>query len=333
MKDISVIIPIYNAEAFLARCLDSILDEKMISMEVILINDGSYDATSNICEYYQNQDSRIIYISQNNSGAVAARNKGIEIACGNYLLFVDADDYVSKGYVSSLYQTILLNSADIAFCQVHRMQFEKLIEATNYEAGIRESLSERLALLQETYYPGPYAKIYRRDLLESNNIQFLSEEGYYGFAEDMLFSLYTTYYSCKIVLCQDAVYYYCMDNEKSICANPFIQQRNNDDRIVIIRHMLHFIDDKKLNNNESQPIFNAVQNHLRWGGEYVMNRFMAMINSWNISDEIKKYFYKYFAEFNSNKNLLYNIKNRFKFLLLNFSNLYYIVRKIKRLLS
>ena len=84
MKDISVIIPAYNVEKFLTHCLDSILASGPESMEVLLINDGSTDKTAEICFQYAKRDSRIILSNQNNSGAVAARNRGLDMACGTY---------------------------------------------------------------------------------------------------------------------------------------------------------------------------------------------------------------------------------------------------------
>ena len=158
-KDISIIIPVYNAESFLPRCLDSILAEEMESLEVVLINDGSSDASGSICVRYADQDSRVVCIHQGNQGAVAARNKGMDVASGTYLLFIDADDYVSPGYITSLYKTALTTCADIVFCHIHRMRSGKTVEYTNYQPGAKVSLSDRLALLKETYYPGPYSKI------------------------------------------------------------------------------------------------------------------------------------------------------------------------------
>lgn len=329
MKNLSIIIPIYNAEAFLPRCLDSILAEKMASMEVILVNDGSSDASSNICAHYAEQDSRVVCINQENRGAVAARNKGMDIACGTYLLFADADDYVSPGYVASLYETALATTADIVFCQVHRIRSGKLIESASYVAGTRVNLSERLALLKETYYPGPCAKIYRRDLLEENDIHFLSEEGYFGFAEDMLLALHATYTARKIAFCPSAIYYYCMDNENSLCSDPSIQQRNNKDRLVIIGHMLRFAQDKGLSGEELLPILQAVENHLRWGGKDILRTFMSMLDSWNLSIEAKNHFYRFSLECERNKTLSQRIKNSTRDLLLRFPHLYRLALKIK----
>lgn len=329
MKDISVIIPVYNAERFLPRCLDSILKEKIESMEVLLINDGSTDASADICMRYAAEDPRVIYSSQGNLGAVAARNRGMDMACGAYLLFVDADDYISPEYVRSLHETALTASADIAFSHIRRMRQETVVEATDYRVERLTRLSEKLALLKETYYPGPYSKIYRRSLLVGNNIRFLSEEGYFGFAEDMLFTLYATYYAEKIVFCPAATYYYCMDNEHSLCSEPSVQRRNNDDRLVIINHMLRFALEKELHGEELLPILQAVENHLRWGGMYTLDAFILQLDAGNSPREIREYFHRFAREWKGRETPAQRFNARLKALLLHMPALYKLASTVR----
>ena len=96
MELVSVIVPVYNVEKYLKKCVDSILSQSYQNIEVILINDGSLDGSGEICEAYAQKDERIKYITQNNSGLGKTRNRGVEEASGKYLLFVDSDDYIEN---------------------------------------------------------------------------------------------------------------------------------------------------------------------------------------------------------------------------------------------
>ncbi len=110
---ISIIIPVYNVERYLRECLDSILNQSLADLEIILINDGSTDSSLNILEEYAEKDSRFIVVSQENQGAGTARNRGIELAKGEYLAFVDPDDYIETDAMEILYNYIKKNNAQV----------------------------------------------------------------------------------------------------------------------------------------------------------------------------------------------------------------------------
>ena len=111
---ISVIIPAYNVEKYINRCIESIIYQDYKNIEVIIINDGSTDNTREICEQYIKQDKRIRLINTENRGAGSARNTGIENANGKYFSFIDADDFICEHYYSRLYEMIKNTKADIA---------------------------------------------------------------------------------------------------------------------------------------------------------------------------------------------------------------------------
>ena len=114
---ISVIIPVYNVAEYIDRCVDSLLSQTYSNIEIILINDGSTDNSSEVCHRLGDRHSdKIKVIDQENKGVSAARNAGLDIANGEYIVFVDADDWVSNKYVEKLYTAITENDSDLAFC-------------------------------------------------------------------------------------------------------------------------------------------------------------------------------------------------------------------------
>lgn len=113
MPNLSIIVPVYNTEEFLSTCLNSILSQSGIDMEVIVINDGSTDNSLNIITQYANKDSRVKYFSQKNSGLSVARNTGLNLATGDYILFVDSDDWIFPDTIAHYWQRIEESNADV----------------------------------------------------------------------------------------------------------------------------------------------------------------------------------------------------------------------------
>ena len=116
MVKISIVIPIYNAEDHLQRCVDSVLNQTEKNIEIILVDDGSKDNSIEICKNYLNQDKRVQLIHQENSGVSAARNRGIEQACGEYIGFIDSDDWIEPNMYECLLREANQASADIVIC-------------------------------------------------------------------------------------------------------------------------------------------------------------------------------------------------------------------------
>lgn len=120
---ISVIIPIYNVEQYLRQCLDSLVNQTLKDIEIICVNDGSPDKSIDILNEYKEKDNRIVVINQMNSGVSIARNKGISIACGEFLMFVDGDDWVDTSMCEKLYKTATDENADCVMCS-YQKEFE-----------------------------------------------------------------------------------------------------------------------------------------------------------------------------------------------------------------
>lgn len=203
---VSIIVPIYNVQAYLRECLDSLINQTFDEYEIILINDGSTDNSSTIAEEYANNHKNIRLINTINGGLSSARNIGIKNASGEYLVFVDSDDYVSNDYVSTLYNSIIQNTSDITICSFERIkesgnqtEIIELDENINYSEIdiLKNILSGKL----ECY---AWNKIYKRELFLLNNIEYPVGRLY----EDILTLIKLTINSKRISFINKPLYKY-----------------------------------------------------------------------------------------------------------------------------
>ena len=168
----SVIIPVYNAESTLCRCVDSLLNQKYSSAEIILINDGSIDRSGEICREYAEKYDRIVYIEQENSGASSARNAGLAVATGSYITFVDSDDYVLDGYFESL------DCSDVDL-----IVFSYRTIRSDGECGYRFSQAlmdagnhiDRILAIQRDRIVGPVNKRFKRSIIADQELRFKTD--------------------------------------------------------------------------------------------------------------------------------------------------------------
>lgn len=163
MAELSIIVPIYNVEAYLSRCIDSILAQTFTNFELILINDGSPDHCAEIMEAYAKKDARIITIHQENQGVSAARNAGLKIATGKYVGFVDPDDCVYKQMYSKMLKIAEQYSLDIVCCNWTENEKEHECEMKKISIFDSESFYKQLFEIPKIYSDSVCNKIYRKD--------------------------------------------------------------------------------------------------------------------------------------------------------------------------
>lgn len=167
---VSLILPIYNMEKFLERCVDSILAQTYKNLEIILVNDGSKDRTDEICKKYASLDKRVIYVSQKNGGLCAARNTGLDHASGDYIIFIDPDDYVAANLISDVVQTFKNSEEelDMVAYGVHIVKKDKEIGQIFWE----KSLTTKQILTRMLYVTGweVWCKAYNKAIWE--NLRF-----------------------------------------------------------------------------------------------------------------------------------------------------------------
>lgn len=220
MKLISVIIPIYNVEQYLRRCIDSVLNQTYSQLEVILVDDGSPDKCPQICDEYKATDSRVKVIHKENAGQGLARNSALEIATGELVTFVDADDYIDSTHIENLYTALVENNAQ-AVIGTHTAvdqngQTRKI--PLLFSAGVYEGqqIADEIVLPligADVDYPSDVMvdsstcmNLYSMDIIRQNSLRFISER--YAVAEDQYFNIDYFYYAKRIVAVNEYGYYY-----------------------------------------------------------------------------------------------------------------------------
>ena len=216
---ISVIVPVYNVEKYFPRCIESILNQSYKNLEIILVNDGSTDSSGKICDEYAADDKRIYVIHKENGGQSTARNAALDLAKGEYITFVDSDDYINTDFVKIMYETIIKFNADIVQCGYIRGT-----ENTFPDIRINDSckvIDINTALSTSIYDVIVCAKLYKRKVI--GTIRFPKgkvhedEAVYYKFA----------YNSKKICILENKMYYYYMSPNSTMRSEPkfdFIDQ-------------------------------------------------------------------------------------------------------------
>lgn len=159
---VSVIIPVYNVKNYLARCIESLLNQTYNQLEIILVNDGSTDESLSICEFYAKEDSRLVIIDKENGGVSSARNRGIKEAQGEFITFVDSDDWVEKEMIERLVENIFKYNAEVSICTMCN-EANIYINQTLLMSG-QEAL--RNVLLKK--YAAVWGQLYKADMVKQN---------------------------------------------------------------------------------------------------------------------------------------------------------------------
>lgn len=210
---ISIIIPIYNTEDYIERCVRSIQNQTYKHFELILVNDGSKDNSLEICRYLEKQDDRIIVLNRDNGGASAARNTGLIYVHGLYVVFVDSDDYVSPSYLENLYLAAKQGNYDIVQCNLKstvemNMQLDRII----YKSTDVKEVTKVEALNKRKYKVSVCGKIYHSCIFK-----------YFRFQEGIIYEDDASYYvfvdrAKKLAILNETLYFYFM-SDNSVMRN------------------------------------------------------------------------------------------------------------------
>lgn len=204
---VSVIVPVYNVAQYLPRCLDSLRAQTLEDLEIICINDGSTDHSLHILEQYAARDSRIIVISTENRGLSAARNRGMDAAAGEYIGFVDSDDYIREDMFAKMLAAARLHQADLVQCRAEIVFGDSPEKPENAQPYLEQKQSGPVkntpALLHELPQ-NTWLKLIRRDFLQTSSVRFPEGLLY----EDLAFHYMLLPLCRSIVLLDDLLYYY-----------------------------------------------------------------------------------------------------------------------------
>lgn len=225
---VSVIIPVYNVEKYLKECVNSILKQTYRNIELILIDDGSTDSSPKICDNYRRIDNRVIVIHQNNSGVSSARNKALDIANGEYITFIDADDIVKNTYIEDLLELCEENNCDISICGFADKSNKKISENKNQ---IEKKMSQRETLArmldEKNFYATVWGKMFKKEIIKEHRFDVNLNIG-----EDLAFiSSVLLKENLRVYVNTELIDYYYRIREDSITREKYNENWKNEIKV------------------------------------------------------------------------------------------------------
>lgn len=235
MKKISIVIPVYNSERFLERCIKSILDQTFTNWELILVDDGSTDASGDICDTISKNYDQIYVIHQQNQGYSGARNAGLELVSGDYVTFVDSDDWLERDALETLYKGIIAEDADYAIGGVNFVYYtdKSRTVVDHIDTGVPEApyyfhmadLAEEGRKLWAACGPMYYcvwSRLFKMDIIRNYHLRFNTS---LKLQEDVNFTFCYMYHADKVFVSDKVFYNYCREVDKDDTAEkPILEQ-------------------------------------------------------------------------------------------------------------
>ena len=212
----SIIIPVYNSEKTIKKCIESIGLQNRCDVEAIIINDGSTDRTESICKTLQTEHNNLIYLCKENGGVSSARNLGLSVASGEFVMFVDSDDYVDDKCFDIIDKYIESNSDFYQF-GFSIVSNDDIKETREYSARVVNTFSEKEAFISEGVvkrsFNSPWAKLYKRKIIDENNLRFCEE---LSVGEDLAFVFSFLLSANKFERLTEKIYFADISNEESL---------------------------------------------------------------------------------------------------------------------
>lgn len=291
MPKVSVIIPVYNAEITLHRCVDSVLAQTFTNFELILINDGSIDDSKKICDDYAKKDSRVVVIHKENGGVSSARNRGINIARGKWITFIDSDDCIHAELLENLYK----GDEDLKICGY----FDQL-RSDSPNDRVYNSVKECANYLdlecKHNYINAPWAKLFKASIIKQNNLLFNES---LSLGEDTVFVLYYFNYCNSVRTINKALY--CYNRPNSLATKYNFNSSKMNAYLTGIHNAVYLLEKSNGKNLKS------IHSWINYDCFNRYNEFLTTCDKQTFCKEMayyRKHCYKYHPKM-SNKELIY----------------------------
>lgn len=286
---ISVIVPVYNTENYLPRCIESILRQTYQNIEIVLVDDGSTDSSLCICEEYAKKDSRVVVITQENKGNNAARKAGLQACTGEYITFVDSDDWIGSNLVARLYEEIRENHGDMVISNVLMIRVEGTEEKRRnlIDAGVYEKPRDAVKKLffksekpgnEDCKYgilPFIFAKLYRKDLLVRSMGKI---EDRMQFDEDRALVWTCLMQDITVVFADVMEYYYCQRQEGLV---------RSVDEMYLAKINYFYCYMKRLFAQEDSILMEQLEQYVLWNVRIAFRWKMGFSQSYVLQERIK----------------------------------------------
>ena len=247
-EKISIVVPIYNSSSYLSKCIDSLIGQTYSNLDILLIDDGSTDDSLAICEKYMNQNNGIRVIAKENTGVADTRNRGIKEAKGEYVIFVDSDDYIEATMIEKLYNKMVENNADVAMCGFNRVDEEKIVAIEESNLVEKDFSSDSLTDFIKCFFinevdgklvdniMGSSCRcLVKKNILIQNHIFFPNIK----YMEDLIYCIKLFSHIQRLAVVKECLYNY-RDNHSSVTRTFSIAVI--DDRIKFLDIMIPLID-------------------------------------------------------------------------------------------
>ena len=306
MNLVSIIVPAYNSRETVGRCIDSLLGQTYENIEILIVDDGSTDDTPDICREYEGKSKKVNYFYAEHSGVSGVRNLGLEKVTGDYVMFVDADDYVKEYYVEKMVNSMQAdNDCDMCVCSYLRVIYNRFYPIKSLsKAGLVSRDQYLIKTLRDPghhYFGVLWNKIFKSRIIKEHGIRFRSE---ITLGEDFVFSLEYLKYAKSVNVIDDKLYYYCYQekstlsriHEKSLsdCESEMANRNQIYDKYTEVMKYAGLFDKKKKRINHYWIVFYLRQKYdlkmlYKWSHEDKNTLLRDMLGNENIKEALRTY--------------------------------------------